>query len=57
MDENKEYMKKQATMYCERKDLLHEQLKLLAEQSKRCEPQDLAAISEQMIAIYSVLEL
>lgn len=41
--------------YIEEKELLHEQMKLLAEQSKGCQPHELAELSEQMVAIYSVL--
>ncbi len=39
----------------EERELLHKQLQLLAEQSKGCLPMELAAVSEQMVAIYSVL--
>lgn len=39
----------------EERELLHKQLQLLAEQSVGCMPMELAALSEQMVAIYSVL--
>ena len=39
----------------EERELLHKQLKLLAEQSKGCMPTELAVLSEQMVAIYSAL--
>lgn len=50
MDENK-------TLHDEERELLHNQLKLLAEQSAKCqiEPLELAALSEQMVLIYSAL--
>lgn len=48
--ENKGYKE-----YAKERKLLRKQLRLLAEQSKKCMPMELAAISEQMIAIYSVL--
>lgn len=40
----------------EERELLHKQLQLLAEQSKGCVPTDLAQLSAQMVAIYSVLK-
>ncbi len=40
----------------EERELLHKQLQLLAEQSKSCTPTELAKLSEQMVAIYSVLD-
>lgn len=49
MEENKN------NAFAEERELLHKQLELLAEQSKGCEPMELAALSEQMISIYSVL--
>lgn len=42
-------------VFQEERELLHKQLQLLAEQSKSCTPTELAKLSEQMIAIYSVL--
>ena len=48
MEENK-------TLHDEERELLHNQLKLLAEQSKGCMQMELAALSEQMVSIYSVL--
>ena len=46
---------RECNTYTEVKELLHKQLQLLAEKSIRCTPVELAAISEQMVAIYSVL--
>lgn len=43
------------SMEWEERELLHKQLQLLAEQSVGCMPMELAALSEQMVAIYSVL--
>lgn len=48
--ENKAY-----DTYVEERKLLHKQLELLAEQSKGCSPAELAEVSAQMVAIYSVL--
>lgn len=42
-------------IFAEERELLHKQLKLLAEQSVGCLPHDLAELSEQMVAIYRVL--
>lgn len=42
-------------IFAEERELLHKQLELLAEQSIGCMPMELAALSEQMIAIYRVL--
>lgn len=42
-------------IYTEERKLLYKQLELLAEQSKGCMPMELAALSEQMVSIYSVL--
>ncbi len=44
-------------VYKEEMKMLHEQFKLLAEQSKGCQPHELAELSEQMVAIFSVLNL
>lgn len=44
-----------STVLQDERELLHKQLRLLAEQSKSCTPTELAKLSEQMIAIYSVL--
>ena len=41
----------------EERELLHKQLQLLAEQSKGCVPTELAELSAQMVAIYSVLKV
>lgn len=46
---------KKTNLLAEERALLHKQLELLAEQSKGCQPMELAAISEQMVSIYSVL--
>ena len=46
---------RECNTYTEEKELLHKQLVLLAEQSKGCVPMELAALSEQIVAIYSVL--
>lgn len=43
------------SMDWEERELLHKQLQLLAEQSKGCVPTELAELSAQMVAIYSVL--
>ena len=43
------------SMEWEERELLHKQLQLLAEQSKGCVPTELAELSAQMVAIYSVL--
>ncbi len=48
--ENKEY-----NAYVEERELLHQQLQLLAEQSKGCLPMELAELSAQMSAIYLAL--
>lgn len=42
----------------EERELLHQQLKLLAERSKNvnCEPRELIGFSEQMATIYSILQ-
>lgn len=37
------------------KELLRQQLELLAERSKNCDEKNLAVISNAMVAIYSVL--
>lgn len=53
-------MDKEKSVYAEERELLHNQLELLAEQSKRCLPtelKDLAMLSEQMVAIYSLLKI
>lgn len=50
-----EEVRKEKNVYEEERELLHKQLKLLAEQSVGCLPHDLAELSEQMVAIYSVL--
>lgn len=47
--------KKEKNEYTEQRELLYKQLQLLAEQSVGCMPMELAALSEQMVAIYSVL--
>lgn len=40
----------------EERELLHKQLKLLAEKSKdSCSPETLAILSEQMVKVYSAL--
>lgn len=44
-------------LFAEDRETLHKQFELLAERSKDCEPAELAAISEQMIAIHRVLHL
>ncbi len=46
---------KEKNPYEEERELLHKQLELLAEQSIGCMPMELAALSERMVAIYSVL--
>lgn len=46
---------KKENIFSQERQLLHEQLKLLAEQSGKCSAENLAALSEQMVAIYSVL--
>lgn len=46
---------KEKNLFPEERELLHKQLQLLAEQSVGCMPMELAALSEQMVAIYSVL--
>lgn len=48
--------KKEKNEYTEQRELLYKQLQLLAEQSKSCTPTELAKLSEQMVAIYSVLD-
>ena len=53
-------MDQDKNVFAEERELLHEQLKLLAEQSKKCLPtelKELAMLSEQMVAIYSLLKL
>lgn len=47
-----------STREWEERELLHQQLKLLAERSKNvnCEPKELIGFSEQMATIYSVLQ-
>lgn len=49
---------KEKTVYAEERELLHQQLKLLAERSKNvnCEPRELIGFSEQMATIYSILQ-
>lgn len=47
--------KKKTNVLAEERELLHKQLKLLAEQSIGCMPMELAALSEQMVAIYYAL--
>lgn len=49
--------KDQPNIFAEDRETLHEQFKLLAERSKDCSPAELAAISEQMVAIHRVLHL
>lgn len=49
--------KKEKNEYTEQRELLYKQLQLLAEQSIGCMPMELAALSEQMVAIYSVLKV
>ncbi len=44
-------------VFAQERELLHKQLELLAEQSKGCQPHELAELSAQMVAIYSVLKL
>lgn len=39
----------------EERELLHKQMVMIAEKSKTCKPNDLAPLSAQMVAIYSVL--
>lgn len=46
---------KEKSIYAEERELLHKQLKLLAEQSVGCTPMNLAALSEQMVFIYLAL--
>ena len=46
---------KEMTAFAKERELLHKQLELLAEKSKNCTPMELAAVSEQMAAIYSAL--
>ncbi len=46
---------KEKNIYAESRELLYKQLELIAEQSRECKPIELAALSEQMVAIYSVL--
>lgn len=48
-EENKTYT------FAGERNLLHEQLRLLAERSKTCSDSELAEISAQMVAIYSTL--
>ena len=42
-------------VFREERELLHKQLRLLVEQSENCTSTELSKLSEQMIAIYSVL--
>ena len=46
---------KEKNPYEEERELLHKQLELMAERSIGCMPMELAALSEQMSVIYSVL--
>lgn len=48
---------KERNLFVEERELLRKQLELLVEQSnnKLIEPMELAALSEQMVFIYSVL--
>lgn len=48
---------KKVNVFAEERKLLSKQLELLAEQSNGCSPMELAALSEQMAAIYSLLKL
>lgn len=48
---------KETSVFAQERELLHKQLELLAEQSKGCLPHELAELSEQMVAIYSVLHM
>lgn len=41
--------------FADERNMLHEQLQLLAEHSKKCSASELAELSAQMVAIYSVL--
>ncbi|MBP3604749.1 MAG: hypothetical protein J6J79_11430 [Lachnospiraceae bacterium] len=49
-------MGEEKNIYAQERELLHKQLELLAEQSKGCSPMELAELSAQMVAIYSVLK-
>lgn len=43
-------------VFAEERELLHEQLKLLAEQSKKsCSVESLSILSEQMVNVYKAL--
>lgn len=42
-------------VFAEDRETLHKQFELLAERSKDCEPEELAAMSEQMVAIHRIL--
>ena len=44
-------------VFAEERELLHKQLELLAEKSENCSPHELAELSEQRVAIYSLLKL
>lgn len=48
---------KAKSVYEQERELLHKQLELLAERSKGCAPPELAELSAQMVAIYSLLKL
>lgn len=50
---------KKENTFAQERELLHKQLELLAKQSKNVnlEAMELAALSEQMAAIYSVLQV
>lgn len=48
-------MEETKDIFLKEKELLRKQLELLSEQSVGCLPHDLAELSEQMVAIYSVL--
>lgn len=48
-------MEEEKDTFAEERELLHKQLKLLAEQSVSCTPFELAVLSAQMVAIYSAL--
>jgi hypothetical protein len=50
-----EINKEEAELLKSERDILHKQLELLAEISKNCPFDTIAPITEQMVAIYSVL--
>ena len=59
MNKSESMSDKEKNVYAEERELLRKQLVLLAEQSKNVnlEIHELAELSEQMVAIYSVLQV